>query len=227
MAGRGSFTESFPLFGYDLADYNDLFEEKLELLAIRDNERITWAASTARRSTTWPCTRARCRIRCRCGWPSAATRRRHSARRGSDSRWHSRSSAASPPSSPRQSGPLQARGRSAVSINSHGYVADTTSRQPTSSSPLRDDDEPNRARARLAAAVATAVRPAVHRPARCWSAAPTTSPGGSSRSADIFRHQRFLAQINVGGLPHEEDAARDQAVPEPKSDRGSKLTQQP
>jgi alkanesulfonate monooxygenase SsuD/methylene tetrahydromethanopterin reductase-like flavin-dependent oxidoreductase (luciferase family) len=29
MAGRGSFTESFPLFGYDLADYDELFEEKL------------------------------------------------------------------------------------------------------------------------------------------------------------------------------------------------------
>jgi probable LLM family oxidoreductase len=36
MAGRGSFIESFPLFGYDLADYDRLFEEKLEqLLAIR------------------------------------------------------------------------------------------------------------------------------------------------------------------------------------------------
>jgi alkanesulfonate monooxygenase SsuD/methylene tetrahydromethanopterin reductase-like flavin-dependent oxidoreductase (luciferase family) len=43
MAGRGSFTESFPLFGYDLADYDDLFEEKLELLLkIRESERVTW-----------------------------------------------------------------------------------------------------------------------------------------------------------------------------------------
>lgn len=32
MAGRGSFIESFPLFGYDLQDYNELFEEKLDLL---------------------------------------------------------------------------------------------------------------------------------------------------------------------------------------------------
>src|SRR3954468_23634164 len=32
MAGRGSFTEAFPLFGYDLADYDDLFAEKIELL---------------------------------------------------------------------------------------------------------------------------------------------------------------------------------------------------
>jgi probable LLM family oxidoreductase len=44
MAGRGSFTESFPLFGYDLADYDDLFEEKLRLLIqLREDEHITWS----------------------------------------------------------------------------------------------------------------------------------------------------------------------------------------
>src|ERR1700727_957965 len=44
MAGRGSFTESFPLFGYDLEGYDELFAEKLELLlAIRDSERVTWS----------------------------------------------------------------------------------------------------------------------------------------------------------------------------------------
>jgi probable LLM family oxidoreductase len=43
MAGRGSFIESFPLFGYDLQDYDTLFAEKLELLlALREQERITW-----------------------------------------------------------------------------------------------------------------------------------------------------------------------------------------
>ncbi|NND02957.1 MAG: LLM class flavin-dependent oxidoreductase, partial [Acidimicrobiia bacterium] len=43
MAGRGSFIESFPLFGYSLGDYDDLFTEKLELLLeLRDNERVTW-----------------------------------------------------------------------------------------------------------------------------------------------------------------------------------------
>jgi probable LLM family oxidoreductase len=44
MAGRGSFVESFPLFGYDLDDYDELFSEKLELLlAIRDSARVTWS----------------------------------------------------------------------------------------------------------------------------------------------------------------------------------------
>jgi probable LLM family oxidoreductase len=43
-AGRGSFIESFPLFGYDLNDYHDLFAEKLELLvALRDQTRVTWS----------------------------------------------------------------------------------------------------------------------------------------------------------------------------------------
>lgn len=43
MAGRGSFIESFPLFGYDLNDYDELFEEKLELLLkLRESEKITW-----------------------------------------------------------------------------------------------------------------------------------------------------------------------------------------
>lgn len=43
MAGRGSFIESFPLFGYDLDDYHELFEEKLDLLLkIRDSEKVTW-----------------------------------------------------------------------------------------------------------------------------------------------------------------------------------------
>jgi probable LLM family oxidoreductase len=46
MAGRGSFIESFPLFGYDLDDYDSLFAEKLDLLlALRENERITWSGS--------------------------------------------------------------------------------------------------------------------------------------------------------------------------------------
>jgi probable LLM family oxidoreductase len=43
IAGRGIFTESFPLFGFDLADYDDLFAEKLELLIkLNTAERVTW-----------------------------------------------------------------------------------------------------------------------------------------------------------------------------------------
>lgn len=44
MAGRGSFIESFPLFGYSLDDYHELFDEKLDLLLkIRESEKVTWS----------------------------------------------------------------------------------------------------------------------------------------------------------------------------------------
>src|SRR4249919_569948 len=58
MAGRGSFIESFPLFGYDLKDYDELFTEKLDLLlAIRDDERVTWQGkhrAPLENAVVWP-----------------------------------------------------------------------------------------------------------------------------------------------------------------------------
>jgi probable LLM family oxidoreductase len=47
ILGRGSFTESYPLFGYDLSQYNELFEEKLELFVkLLDQEPVTWSGRT-------------------------------------------------------------------------------------------------------------------------------------------------------------------------------------
>lgn len=47
MAGRGSFIESFPLFGYDLKDYDILYKEKLDLLLnINENKTVNWQGST-------------------------------------------------------------------------------------------------------------------------------------------------------------------------------------
>ncbi len=44
VAGRGSFTESYPLFGMNFEDYDDLYAEKLDLLLkIRESEQITWS----------------------------------------------------------------------------------------------------------------------------------------------------------------------------------------
>ena len=58
MAGRGSFVESFPLFGYDLDDYDELYAEKLELLlAIRDSTSVTWSGrlrAPLRDAGVWP-----------------------------------------------------------------------------------------------------------------------------------------------------------------------------
>jgi len=58
MAGRGSFIESFPLFGYDLDDYDDLYAEKLDLLlAIRDSTDVTWSGRhrpALEHAAVWP-----------------------------------------------------------------------------------------------------------------------------------------------------------------------------
>ena len=58
VAGRGSFTEAFPLFGYNLNDYHELFKEKLELLLkIRDEEIVTWQGrfrAPLREQTVYP-----------------------------------------------------------------------------------------------------------------------------------------------------------------------------
>jgi len=58
MAGRGSFIESFPLFGYDLDDYDELFAEKLQLLLeIRPEERVSWEGrhrAALRDAVVWP-----------------------------------------------------------------------------------------------------------------------------------------------------------------------------
>ncbi len=57
-AGRGSFIESFPLFGYDLDDYDELFAEKLELLlAIRSSTHVTWSGrhrAPLQDAVVWP-----------------------------------------------------------------------------------------------------------------------------------------------------------------------------
>ena len=51
ILGRGSFTESYPLFGYDLAQYDELFEDKLALFAeLLKGGPVTWSGSTRRRS---------------------------------------------------------------------------------------------------------------------------------------------------------------------------------
>jgi probable LLM family oxidoreductase len=58
MAGRGSFIESFSLFGYDLEDYDELFAEKLDLLLkIRANPAVTWSGrhrTALQEAVVWP-----------------------------------------------------------------------------------------------------------------------------------------------------------------------------
>lgn len=68
MVGRGSFVDSFPLFGYSLNDYDELFEEHLELLLkIRASEKVTWRGGIARRFIISASIRELSKTRFRCG----------------------------------------------------------------------------------------------------------------------------------------------------------------
>ena len=116
MAGRGSFIESFPLFGYDLNDYDELFAEKLDLLLklraseTGDLERQSACADQQSRRLSAPV----CRIPCPSGSPSAARRHRLSAPARSACRWRWRSSAASRTASRRCSNSIAERRRKAA-----------------------------------------------------------------------------------------------------------------
>ena len=136
MAGRGSFIESFPLFGYDLDDYDELFAEKLELL-------LALIAQRARDVVGAPPRADRGARRLPAAGAGAAAGvdrgRRHAEvgrprRRCSGCRWRSRSSAASRSASRRSSTSTASAAREGghdpaalpVSINSHTYVAETS-----------------------------------------------------------------------------------------------------
>jgi probable LLM family oxidoreductase len=209
MAGRGSFIESFPLFGYDLADYDSLFAEKLELLLrVREREPVTWSGRhrapldgagvyprPGREIPVWIAVGGNPDSAARAGAlglpmalaiigglperfaPFAELHRRAALQAGHE-----------PP---------------ALSINSHGYVADTSQRALDESFPA-----------------VSAMMNRIGRE-RGWSPmlrqdydAAATRRGanfvGSPQEVvekilfqhEIFGHDRFLLQTSVGPLPH-------------------------
>src|SRR5919106_4435512 len=84
IVGRGSLTESFPLFGFDLADYETLFEEKLDLLTrlLRDQP-VTWSGTVRSALTDQVVSLRSPRDTSLRGWVSVAARSRCFGRRAS------------------------------------------------------------------------------------------------------------------------------------------------
>ena len=134
-AGRGAYTESFPLFGHDLADYDALFDEKLDLLLQTQPPRTRHLDRTASPSpaTTPASTRDPSSRSCRCGSPSVAPPPASSGRAATASRSTSRSSAnpndsphsptsTAAPRPPPATRPTQLR----VGVTSHFYVEPTS-----------------------------------------------------------------------------------------------------
>jgi probable LLM family oxidoreductase len=212
MAGRGSFIESFPLFGYDLDDYDELFQEKLELLlAIRENERVTWSGKFRAplqdlgvypRSHQHPLP----------VWVAVGGSPESAARTGQLGLPMALSIIGGQPErfAPfielyRESARAAGHGpRARVSINSHGYIADTSQR-------AADEHYPY-----MAAVMSKLGRERGWPPLTRGQFELSRSPRGhlllgSPKEVidkmlfeySVFKYDRFLIQFSVGTMPHD------------------------
>jgi probable LLM family oxidoreductase len=213
MAGRGSFIESFPLFGYSLDDYDELFAEKLELLlALRESEHVTWPGGRHTHAIdnlgvyprplqnplpVWiavggaPASAVRAGA---LGIPMAlAIIGGEPARFAPFRELHKRAAAeaghAEPP---------------AFSINSHGYIADTSQQALDESYPVVSGMMNRIGRER---GWSPMTRADYDQAATLHGANFVGSPQQVIEKIlfqyEIFQHDRFLVQFSVGALPHD------------------------
>ncbi|HJR19537.1 MAG TPA: LLM class flavin-dependent oxidoreductase [Actinomycetota bacterium] len=211
MAGRGSFIESFPLFGYDLEDYDELFVEKLELLLeLQKSERVRWSGKhrpaindlgvyprpVQERIPIWVAVGGNPESAIRAGnlgLPMAiaiiggmperfkyfADLHRESARRAG-------------------------HGRLPLSINSHGFIAETSQEALDASFPSVSKVMNRIGRERGWAPMTRAQYDAA---AALRGANFVGSPEQVIEKIlfqyEIFQHERFLIQFSVGTMPHD------------------------
>jgi probable LLM family oxidoreductase len=196
MAGRGSFIESFPLFGYDLADYDRLFDEKLrQLLALRGDVRGVYPRPLQEPLPVWVAVGGSPESAHRAGVlglpmalaiiggqperfvPFADVHRRAAAEAG--------------------------HGRPPLSINSHGFVAETSQQAADEYfTPLKTMmDRIGRERG---------WRPLTRQDYDAGRTLRGATVVGSPEEVaekilfqhELFGHERFLIQFTVGSLPH-------------------------
>ncbi len=212
MVGRGSFTESFPLFGYDLNDYDELFAEKLDLLLkIRESVRVTWRGEhraplddlpvyprpVQEHLPIWVGVGGNPESAVRTGMlglPMALAIIGGMPERFAPFAQLHRDAA-------RQAGHDRVP---ALSINSHGYLAETRQQALDEAFPAFSTMMNRIGRER-------GWSPMTRRDFDAGTALRGASFAGSSQDAidkilfqyDIFHHDRFLMQMSVGPLPHD------------------------
>jgi probable LLM family oxidoreductase len=210
MAGRGSFIESFPLFGYELRDYDELFDEKLRLLLeLRETEHITWSgrlrASIDDRGVYPRPVQDPLPV-----WVAVGGAPESAARAGALGLPMALAIIGGQPERfvpfaelHRRAAAEAGKGEPALSINSHSYVAD-------SSQQAADEFYPSYAAMMNAIGRERGWQP-IRRPdydalRSLRGALVVGSPDEVVEKVlfqhELFGHQRFLAQISVGTLPH-------------------------
>ena len=211
MAGRGSFIESFPLFGYDLADYDELFAEKLELLLLlRDSVRVTWSgkhraplddAGVYPRPLQDPLPI----------WLAVGGNPESAVRAGVLGLPMALAIIGGQPErfAPfaelhRQAGEKAGHGRLPLSINSHTYVADTSQQAAEEFYPPYAEMMNAIGRERGWSGIR---RPDFDALRTRRGALVVGSPQEVTEKIlfqhELFGHQRFLAQTSIGDLPHD------------------------
>ena len=212
MAGRGSFIESFPLFGYDLDDYDELFAEHLELmLALRAGEHVSWSGrhrapidglGVYPRPLQDPLP----------VWVAVGGNPPSAIRAGT---LGLPMALAIIGGEPARFAPLVELYRDAarraghepaqlpVSINSHGYVADTTQRAADEYVGAYAAMMNRIGRERGWSPLGRAQFDALRSPRGALVVgSPQEVAEKIVRQHDVFGHQRFLMQVSVGTLPH-------------------------
>ena len=210
MAGRGSFVESFPLFGYDLGDYDSLFAEKLELLLrLGESERVTWPGGhrppihdlgVYPRPVQEPLP----------VWVAVGGAPESAARAGSLGLPMALAIIGGQPERFAPFAELHRRAAEeyghpapALSINSHGFIADTSQAAADAAFPAfktvmdkigRERGWPPMARAQFDASLD------LH--GSSFVGSPEQVIEKILFQHEIFGHQRFLIQFSVGTLPH-------------------------
>jgi probable LLM family oxidoreductase len=213
MVGRGSFTESFPLFGYRLEDYDALFDEKLRLLLeVRDRERVTWsgrfrpplAEATIHprplqdRLPVWvavggnPPSAARAAS---LGLPMALAIIGGEPARFAPLADHYREAA-------RRSG--HDPSALPVSINSHGWIADDSRQAADESYPAAAQTMNRIGRERGWPPFTREQYEAQRQPDGAWFVGdPDEVAAKILAQHELFGHDRFLLQLTVGTMPHD------------------------
>ena len=202
MVGRGSFIESFPLFGYDLRDYDALFAEKLELLL---HVRETGATPGGHEVLPHPLQDPLPVWVAVGGTPESAVRAGAldlpmalaiigglPERFAPFAELHRRAA--------RQAGRAEPR----LSINSHGYIAESSQRALDESFPYVSEAMN---RIGLERGWSPMTRADYDAAATLWGANFVGTPEEVAEKIlfqhEIFRHDRFLVQFTIGGIPHE------------------------
>ncbi|MDX6470903.1 MAG: hypothetical protein QOF75_2706 [Gaiellaceae bacterium] len=210
MAGRGSFVESFPLFGYDLDDYDELFAEKLELLLkLRESERVTWSGrhrAAIDDLGVYPRPQRELPV-----WLAVGGNPESAVRAGALGLPMALAIIGGRPESfkpfadlHRDAAEQAGHGQLPLSINSHAYVAETSERAAEEFYPGYADMMNAIGRERGWSPIQRQDFDALRtRRGALVVGGPEEVVEKILFQHEVFGHQRFLAQMSVGTLPHD------------------------